>query len=92
MDASSLSANSLKTMVSLLLGGFSFHVYNCVYFEECDILILKSQSLFLFHGYAFIVVIFEKSWPNLNLPPNTSSFCFVLFFGCLVGWLLCSPG
>lgn len=84
MDASSFSANSLKTMVSLLLGGFSFHVYNCIYFEECDI--LKSQSIFLFHGYTFIVVMFEKSWPNLNLPPNTSSFfCFVFW---LVVWLV----
>lgn len=73
-------------MVSLLLGGFSFHVYNCIYFEECDI--LKSQSIFLFHGYTFIVVMFEKSWPNLNLPPpqNTSSFfCFVFW---LFVWLV----
>lgn len=78
-------------MVSLLLGGFSFHVYNCIYFEECDI--LKSQSIFLFHGYTFIVVMFEKSWPNLNLPPPKILLAFsVLFFGCLFGWLLCSPG
>lgn len=66
MGTSYLSDNTLKTMVSLLFGGLPFHIHNCMCFEGCDIFIFKKPFYLFLSWLYFIVVIFEKSLPNLR--------------------------